>query len=223
MGRWAGLAAVVDVLPFVHAFRHPSKAFFTTHLCASLLLALGIERRRQARAVPGRRWRRSASAWAAFSCSLRRSPGSCPTARWFLAGFLPPSYDWPGRASRSATPCSRMPPVADCWRLCGAVAGLVLLGQLRVDRGRLALVALVTTDLLRTGAGLNPMVTARFYEISPELRAALEPVRANGRFFAWPMSRPAPISARVETGLTTTMPGASRSRWKRWHRRPTSG
>ena len=186
VGRWAGLAAVVDVLPFVHAFRHPSKAFFTTHLCASLLLALGIERL----AAPGARraWATLAAVGIGLGGLLVLAPAlprlMPETARWFLAGFLPPAYDWPRRVAVGDAMLSDAARGGLLATVLGAVAGLVLLGQLRVDRARLALVALVAADLLRTGAGLNPMVTARFYEISPELRTALEPLRASGRFFA---------------------------------------
>jgi len=186
VGRWAGLAVFVDAMPFVHAFRHPSKAFFTTHLCACLLLALGMERLAAASA------RRTWATLAAFGIGLGGLLVAAPaiprllpdTTRWFLAGFLPPSYDWPRRIAVGDAMLADAAQGGLLATAVGAVAVLMLLGRLRLDWARLALVALVAADMLRTGAGLNPMVTARFYELSPESRAVLDPLRASGRFFA---------------------------------------
>ena len=173
------MPSAVDALPFVHAFRHPSKAFFTTHLCASLLLGLGLER--LAAPSPRRAWATLAAFGVGLGGFLVLAPAlprlMPDTSRWFLAGFLPPSYDWPRRIAVGDA-ILRMPHAADSSRPFWAPSALlVLLGQLRADLARLALVALVAADLLRTGAGLNPMVTARFYEISPELGSALERLR----------------------------------------------
>jgi hypothetical protein len=46
-----------------------------------------------------------------------------------------------------------------------------------------ALAALLAADLLRTGAGLNPMVTASFYRLSPEMTALLPVLRDGSRLF----------------------------------------
>ncbi len=186
VGRWAGLAVLVDALPFVHAFRHPSKAFFTTHLCAALLFALGLER---LAAPPARRaWATLAAlgiGMGGFLVLMPALPRLVPdTARWFLAGFLPPAYDWPRRSAVGDAILSDAARGGLLATTLGAVALFVLVGRLRVEPARLALASLVAADLLRTGAGLNPMVTARFYELSPEMRLALEPLRAGGRLFA---------------------------------------
>jgi hypothetical protein len=185
VGRWAGLASLVDVLPLVHAFRHPSKAFFTAHVCAALLVALAVQE------LAGPRARRAWTALAALATLLGGTLALAPAlpqlapfaTRWFLAGFLPPSYDWPRRVAV----CGAI--LADASRggliavAAAGVALLVLQGHVRPDRARPALVALVAVDLLRAGAGLNPMVTARFYELSPEMQHALAPLRTSGRFF----------------------------------------
>ena len=50
------------------------------------------------------------------------------------------------------------------------------------------MVALLAADLLRTGAGLNPMVTAAFFRPSPELEGRLASLR-EGRVFSCPIER----------------------------------
>jgi hypothetical protein len=44
-----------------------------------------------------------------------------------------------------------------------------------------ALLLLLAVDLLRTGAGLNPMVTADFYRLAPEVAAQMKPLAHNPR------------------------------------------
>ena len=75
----------------------------------------------------------------------------------------------------------------------GAVALAVALVAFVASRGRLSgsraawlAVALVTADLLRTGAGLNPMVSRSFYAPSPELAERL-PLLREGRVYTCPI------------------------------------
>ena len=64
----------------------------------------------------------------------------------------------------------------------GATALLVLRGALRPFPGTALVVAVLAADLLRAGAGLNPMVSPSFFRPSPELQSALPRLR-EGRVF----------------------------------------
>lgn len=185
VGRFAGLAPLVDALPFVNAFRVPSKAYFTVHLCVALLLALGLERLDSG---ARRAWATLAALGVGVGGLLVAIPAlpllAPGTVRWFLAGFLPPSYDWNrrlaiGDAIASDAALGGLLAVAT-----GAIAILALGAYLPLGRARFALVAVASVDLLRTGAGLNPMVTSRFYEVSPQMRQVIESTRGDGRWFA---------------------------------------
>ena len=63
------------------------------------------------------------------------------------------------------------------------VAALALRPALAAPRAAGMVVALIAADLLRTGAGLNPMVTPTFFRPSPELEARLTSFR-EGRVFS---------------------------------------
>src|SRR6185436_18217622 len=63
------------------------------------------------------------------------------------------------------------------------LALVVLRGRVRPAVAVAGLAALLAADLLRTGAGLNPMVTASFYRLSPEMTALLPVLRDGSRLF----------------------------------------
>src|SRR5258708_31802991 len=69
-------------------------------------------------------------------------------------------------------------------RAAGVLAVLVLPGRLSPRKGVVAAGALIAADLLRTGGGLNPMVTPAFYEPSAQMAAVAPLLRAGGRLFA---------------------------------------
>lgn len=197
-GRFAGLAPLVDVLPVVHAFRYPSKVFFTVHLCAALLLALGLDRLSDGGSR--RAWASLVALGAALGgvlVFLPALPAVAPgTLRWFLAGFLPPSYDWPRRVAVGDAILGDAAAGGAVAVLAALVAVATLRERLEPARAAALLAVLVGADLLRTGAGLNPMVTARFYEFSPEL-GALVRARDGGRWFACePEASPGYFAAR---------------------------
>jgi hypothetical protein len=197
LGRFAGLAPIVDAMPFIHAFRHPSKAFFTVHLGVALLAALGLDRMRD-----GRGWRAAAAIGLALGgllASLPALPSLFPgTARWFLAGFLPPSFTWPQRVAVSDLILSDAARGGVLAVLLALVALLVMARRLDPGRAAGAAVVLVAVDLIRTGAGLNPMVTPDFYRLSPEMETLAASLReSGGRVFSCdPESSPAYFRAR---------------------------
>jgi hypothetical protein len=182
LGRFAGWAAVVDQLPAaLRAFRFPTKAFFTVHLAVALLSAWGLE----ALAAGHRRGRAVVAALALGAGGVLVLAPALPrlTPRgtaWFMAHFFPQAL---GSAARAR--------IFDGITLDAAIGGgvAVALGLIALgarpgaESGRrLALLAagLATGDLLRTGAGLNPMIEPAFFRQSaPVVRAvaALRPTR----------------------------------------------
>jgi hypothetical protein len=182
LGRFAGWAAVVDHLPpALRAFRFPSKAFFTVHLVVALLSAWGLE----ALATGHRRGRAVVAALALGAGGLLSLAPALPWlaprgTAWFLARFF----------SQTLAPAARVQifdGITVDAALGGGVAvalGLLALGARSGTEGgrRLALLAagLVAGDLLRTGAGLNPMIEPGFFRQSlpvAEALAALRPTR----------------------------------------------
>lgn len=183
VGRWAGLAAVVEALPVLSAFRYPVKAFFTVHLALALLVALGLSRLASAES---RWWMRLAGGAGGLGAVLALAPllphVAPATVDAFATAFFPPGFDPRARTALlhrvlvdAATGGAMALAVA-------AVAGLALRRTLPSSRAALLVVAIVAADLLRAGSGLNPMVTRSFFLPSPELAAELDSLRA-GRVF----------------------------------------
>jgi hypothetical protein len=202
MGRWSGLAGLVDALPALRLFRFPVKAFFTVHLAVALLATLGLCA--LAGADDRRLWRRlavAAGALGALLALLPLLPRVLPSAAAaFARAFFSPELAADARAATLAR-------VLDDAAVGGAVALAVAAVALLARRAALAgpaaawmVVALVTADLLRTGAGLNPMVTPAFFRPSPSLEARLASLR-RGRVFACSLEEsPAYLAGRAARG-----------------------
>ena len=179
LGRFAGWAAVIDTLPAaLRAFRFPTKAFFTVHLAVALLAAFGLE-------ALSRAHRRGQALAAAAGIGLGGAlvgvtalPAIAPAqTAWFITHFFPP-----GIAPRAgAVILEGMLADAAVGGGVAAVLGLLALGALRgvlaPAPASLLAIALLGGDLLRTGAGLNPMVGPGFFRLSPEMHAVLAETR----------------------------------------------
>jgi hypothetical protein len=100
----------------------------------------------------------------------------------FGSRFFPPGLDAPTRSGLTGRVLSDAATGGLAALVLGATALLVLRGVLRPSRGTALAVAIVAADLLRAGAGLNPMVSASFFRPSPELASALPRLR-EGRVF----------------------------------------
>jgi hypothetical protein len=185
LGPWAGLGPLVDSLPLLRRFRYPSKAFFTVHMSVALLAALGLDA--LTRSVEGRDWRGPAAALTGVGALLVAAP-ALPlllpeSTRWLLTHFFPPDapmemrLTWLGLIALDAARGGLVVGAA------ALVAVLAAKGRLRAPVAAAGLVALVAADLLRTGAGLNPMVTREFYALSPETRQWADRARGSGRIF----------------------------------------
>jgi hypothetical protein len=200
LGARAGLEPLVSALPILGLFRFPSKAFFTVHLCLALLVALGLGHLVAAR---DRKAWTTATAGALFlggALALAPAlPALAPaTSAWFLAGFLPPSYDWASRIA-TADAILRDAAMGGVLTVCLGLIGIARIhGGVTAARGSLATVALLATDLLRTGAGLNPMVEPGYFRLSPQMSSVAERLRRKGgrTFVCDPESGPEYFRAR---------------------------
>jgi hypothetical protein len=184
VGRWAGLATLVDVVPALRLFRFPVKAFYTVHLGVALLSALGLSA--LVRLGGDLAWRRLVVAAAGLGAVLASAPvfpRLLPaSATAFARAFFPPGYDDAARADLLSRVLADAAIGGAVSLAVAAVGAFALRRALTPSRAATLVAALVAADLLRTGAGLNPMVTASFFRPSPELEARLETFRG-GRVF----------------------------------------
>jgi hypothetical protein len=184
LGRWGGLRLLAEAVPVLHRGRYPCKAFFTVHLAVALLAALGLEalargQRRAWLAMAG-----LAGGLGVVFVALPAVPWARPDwARWFLGGFFPPDFAWAVRVDRLRLILQDAAVGGSVSLAVGIVAVLVLMQRLAPRKGVLAAGALIAADLLRTGAGLNPMVTPAFYEPSAPVAALAPFLREGGRLF----------------------------------------
>jgi hypothetical protein len=180
LGRFAGLGSLLAELPLSLPVRFPVKAFFSVHTCVALLAALGLQR-----LATGRAWGALCAATLATGGALVATtalPTLVPGATaWFLRGFLPPGYAW---GERLATGDAILADALAAGWVVLAAAGVSLAvrrGMVPATRAVALLCALLAGDLLRTGAGLNPTVTAGFFELSPGMARVAEDLRVSGQ------------------------------------------
>lgn len=187
LGQFAGWAPLVEALPSLRVLRFPVKAFFTVHLAVALLAALGVDALGRGARGAWRATTATATILGTLLAALPLVPALWPAPlQAFARAFLPPDF---GPVARAAILRSVLADAATGGAVALAVAGLGVLaqrGRLAAPRAAALVTALVVADLLRAGAGLNPMVTAAFYEPSPELAARLGGWRA-GRVFTCPV------------------------------------
>ena len=185
LGPWAGLGPLVEAMPALRRLRYPSKAFFSVHSSIALLAAIGLDA--LIRTQRGRGWRALATVMASLATVLiaaRALPGFMEEATgWLLLHFFPADAPTPMRWSALQFILADAT-AGGLVALAGAIiAALAAWGRIRHPLAAATLVALVTADLLRTGAGLNPTVSSDFFENSVETRQWADSVRGSGRIF----------------------------------------
>jgi hypothetical protein len=204
LGSWAGLGPVAEWLEPLRRFRYPSKAFFTVHFAVALLAALGLEAVRKAegsRAVD--RLGLLALVLGAPLAASPLAPALLPRAtRWFAAGFFPPDMPWGQRLDSLRLMTADAALGGFIALVLGAVAFAARRGSLRAPFAAATMAGLVGADLLRAGAGLNPMVTPSFYSLSPEMAAVARRLNeTGGRIFTCDVAQsPAYLAARGALG-----------------------
>jgi hypothetical protein len=182
LGRWAGLEPLVEAVPLLHKFRFPVKAFFTIHIAVALLAALGLSA--LARGREGRAWKACAGAALGAGTLVVALPRLVllphALARYLLDGFFAPDYPWPLRWERARFIAADAGVGGGLALVAGLVAVMALSGRLQPERAAVAVAALAAVDLLRAGAGLNPMVSPAFYRLSAETAHLAEQIRREG-------------------------------------------
>jgi hypothetical protein len=175
---------LVEALPGINAFRYPVKAFFTVHLAVALLVAIGLSHVTSAESRLS--WRRLAFLAFGLGAPLALAPALPHVAPGasssFAAAFFPPGTLPAVRAVLLSGVLGDAAIGGGLALATGATALLALRGHLAPARAAVLVVALLGADLLRTGSGLNPMVTGAFFRPSPELSSVLDSLR-EGRVF----------------------------------------
>jgi hypothetical protein len=200
LGRWAGLAPLVDLLGPLRKVRFPSKAFLTVHLSLALLAAFAIDALSRAERHALRRFAWTAAGLGAALLVLPAlALGLPPLARFLLGGFFPPEMPWPLRFSDARFIAADAATGAAFALLAALLAALALRRRLRATLAAAGVALLVAADLLRAGAGLNPMVNPGFLRPSPEAeRLAARLREEGGRVFPFdPSYSPAYYRARA--------------------------
>jgi hypothetical protein len=183
VGAWARLDLLIAILPAgLRVFRFPSKAFFTAHLALALLAALGIDS--LGSGASQRSWRMLVVVAGGFGGLLIAASALLAGQPVLLsrlgASFFP--MGWPPARQLTAA----LAALADAQKggliaaTAAGVAALVVAQRVTAARAVLACITLLATDLLRGGAGINPMVTPSFYELSPEVARLSARLRATG-------------------------------------------
>jgi hypothetical protein len=185
LGRWAGLEPFVEALSPLRKVRFPSKAFLTVHLAVSLLAALGLDS--LARAAP-----KALRRFAALALGLGLTVGATfsfvtriATARTFLlGGFFPPDMPWSERVESARLVVSDAAAGGAIAAAAGLLVALAAAGRVRARVAAAGVGLLLLADLLRAGAGLNPMVSPSLLAPSAEAaRLAADLRRDGGRVF----------------------------------------
>jgi hypothetical protein len=185
LGQHVRLDVLLQLFPPARLFRYPVKAFFAVQFAVSMLAAGGLD----ALARQGRR------AWAAMGAAAGilggillglalLGLGSRGVAGWLFRGFFPDGMPGPARAFRATGILFDAATGAGVAVAAAVLALLVMRGRLREAAGAALVCGLMAADLLRAGSGLNPMVTGRYYELTPGAAAAYGAVvRERGRVF----------------------------------------
>jgi hypothetical protein len=199
LGPRIGLDRVLEAVPALRVFRFPTKAFFTVHFAAAVLAAHGLESLGRDR----RPWRSLALLCLVLGALL----AAAPALPWvlpgpvhdFLAAFFPPTVPWPRRYEQAQLIVHDAARGGVVALAAGGLSLLVVAGRVRTGWAAVGVVALVAADLLRTGTGLNPMVTPAFFELSPEMSGVVAALKAEGGrvFTCEPLLSPAYLRARM--------------------------
>jgi len=208
LGRFARLDLILELAPILSSFRYPVKAFFSVMLAVSLLASAGAERVLASRTAWSRLlWVSSVVGLVTLGLAgLAALPQAMP---WLQGVLLPSAFP---EALRSGALRSVAVDAAAGAAACLALAGLAWLALRERLTPRVALAAaaaVIAADLVRAGAGLNPVAPRSLYTLSPEMTVVAERLRqSGGRVFtcavqAMPTFREA-ASRMARTGLWST-------------------
>jgi hypothetical protein len=183
-GRWVGWMTLVEWMPAsLRVFRYPVKAFFSVHLVVALLAAYGLDALCRSERRGMRVLLACGSAGAVLLLLAPTAPALLPRGTaWFFTDFFPPTVAAPAAAA-AVHHILRDAALGGALVLGVAVlAGLAWKGWLPGARAAVGAATLLAVDLLRTGAGLNPTIDVRLFQVAPEMTQVLEmqkPVRVH--------------------------------------------
>lgn len=180
LGQFVGLGLLVERLAVLRHFRYPSKAFFTVHLAAAMLCAFAVHELAE-EPHKARRTAWLAGAVGAVLLAATAAAALLPSLhRYLVAGFFPAHVAWTLREAHARAITGDAVQGGVVAMIVAAVAALAAARRLPAVRAAVFVAGLVAADLLRTGSGLNPMVTASFFEPSPDAVATAAALRASG-------------------------------------------
>jgi len=182
LGPATGMDRLAAASPLFRVFRYPCKAFFTVHLASALLAAFGFDALRAGDVAAWRWTGGSAAALGTMLTAAKLVGGSLGSS--MSARLMPAPWPEPMRAAAMKIVLDDAAAGGAIALALAAAAFLVMARRLPARSGAWIAVAVVAADLLRTGAGLNPMVSRSFYEPSAEAATMAADVRSSqGRLF----------------------------------------
>jgi hypothetical protein len=179
-GRWARLDLLLEALPVLTSFRYPVKAFFTVVVASSVLAAAGADALLKSR----RAWwllALGAGVVAAALVSIPLVETGLPRAfAWLQGHFFVDSYPKALRAPALREVARDAAAGATALFVTAGLSVLVLRRLIRVEMATAAICVIVAADLVRAGAGLNPMADRSLYTFSPEMTRVAARLREGG-------------------------------------------
>jgi hypothetical protein len=181
LGPLVRLDLLLEAVPPLRSFRFPVKAWYTLHLCISLLCGAGLDGLQR---QTGRLWRLAGGSALALGLPLAGAPLlrlAPDLTRDFWRWLLPPSVDVGGVSAGILQDAARGGVIA---ALLGCLMLASAAGRFRRGLAVAAALVLVGADLLRAGAGINAMAPAEALAPSASARAlADEALATGGRVF----------------------------------------
>ena len=200
LGRFSRLDLLLQLVPALAKFRFPVKAFFTVVMAVSLLASAGAER-----VLASRGWRQLLVLSSLAGVVLLGLAGLAALPLPSLQSAL--FTDAYPQALRAAALRAGAGDAAAGAAAPFAVAGLAWLAlrQRIAPRAAVAVAAaVIAADLVRAGAGLNPVAPRSLYALSPEMTLVAERLRQSGGrvFTCMPQAMPTFRDALRRVGRT---------------------
>ena len=181
LGDVLGLGGVLSVIPVLRLFRYPVKAFFAVQFALTLMAAGGLDALARNNRPTWRVLCVAATVVGGVLFLVRFAwiaPASA-TLGWFR-GFFPDALTIEAQQARIDFILQDASLGGGIALATGLVAFAVLVRRLRPQAGAALACAMMAADLLRAGAGLNPMVTRDYYRLSDEAARVYGTIKDKG-------------------------------------------
>ncbi len=182
-GRYARLDVLLELVPALAKFRFPVKAFYLVTLAVALLAGLGAQRLLESRG----HFRSLALVAGGLGLGVLALAGACawlPAVNgWLQQSLFRDSFPLELRAQALRRVAADAASGAMAAIALATVAWLAARQRVGASFALAAAAAIVAADLVRAGAGLNPMASG-LYALSPEMTQVAGRLRsAGGRVF----------------------------------------